>query len=303
MSEIHILGPLSIEVNLKVKFGACLAGDSHPASYKGIMFGGPLIKIARLIRTLGHSPTLWSYLGNDEFGNKIIEDIKAEQIQANIQKIPNMPTSIICKLSDEKDYSSYTTTIQDLSLWEFRIKNLKDTGVIFLDPAIPTSIQLEIIKKIKKATVVLKWPLDGSLDILSASKNLIILLNEHELFQIFRETEYKHFDLNQMLEHKIFKNHKILMESKYDISTLDHHGRIKQISLQTKRSRHFLTNEYYITGILTALASNYDYMEAFKWGMITSLQYEKNVLLDKIDILAQLKNFPWLPHDKPENEN
>jgi sugar/nucleoside kinase (ribokinase family) len=221
MLEINLLGPLCIEINLKVQMGACLVGDAHLANYKGLTFGGPLLKTARLLSTLGHSCKLWNYLGNDEFGNKIIENIKQEKIEANIQIIPNAPTPIICKLSDKKDYSCYTTQIKDLSLWEFRIKNLKDSGVIFIDPAIPTEIQLEIIKKTKKAILLLKKPLDGKLDIFYQPKNLIILLNEYEIFQIFAQTEYKHFDPSRMLTHKILHNHNILLESKYNITTLD----------------------------------------------------------------------------------
>jgi hypothetical protein len=38
-------------------------------------------------------------------------------------------------------------------------------------------------------------------------------------------------------------------------------------------------------------------MEAFKWGMVCSLEYEKNIPLNKSDILSKIKNFSWIPYN------
>ena len=249
MQQITLLGPLVLEIDLQVKSAATLIGDAHVAKNRGIVFGGPLLRIARLLRSIGNSVNICSYIGNDEFGNRIINMMKDEDIECNVQKIPNISTPVLCKLSDKNDYSYYITETKDLALWQFRLKTLTDKGIIFLDPSIPSEIQVEIIKQFKNATIVVRRPLDRKFDIFKMPKQLVVLLNEYEVFQIFAEFERGYFYPEKALLLDIFKNHTMLIESKDYFSTCDDNGKVVNISLDKLRHNYAMLDEYCITGI------------------------------------------------------
>lgn len=293
MHQITLLGPLSLELDLKVRDAAILAGDAHLAKHRGAILGGPLLRTARLLRTIGHNASLCSYLGNDAFGNQIIDLIKDEGIEANIQKIPNISTPIMCKLSDKKDCTYYITETKDLDLWQFRLQSLPDSGIIYIDPAVPTEMHLKIIKQFKNAIIIVRRPLDRKLDIYDVPKKLIVLLNEYEVFQLFGELSYGHFCSEKILKLDAFANHTLLVEAKDAISCLNEHGRIMQICLQDHRHNYAMLDEFFLTGVLAGLASQQTYMNAFVWGLVCSMQNGRNQPLNKLDILAKSAQLTW----------
>ncbi len=294
MQQITLLGPLSVEIDLKVKEAASLIGDAHIAKHSGIIFGGPALRIARLLRSIGYSVNICSYIGNDEFGNKILENMKNEDIEHNTQKIPNISTPILCKLSDKKDYSYYITETKDLALWQFRLKTLKDTGIIYLAPSIPTPVQIDIVKQFKNSTIIVRKPLDKSLELFKCQKKLIVLLNEYEVFQIFAEYERGYFYAEKILLLNLFKNHTVLLETRDAFCTMNLENKIVNIPLYNLRHNYAMMDEYCITGILAALAGGQNHMNAFLWGLICSIQNGKNQPLNKLDILSKLTQFTWI---------
>lgn len=293
INNVYLLGPLTVDVHMKVQNPAGLIGDVHIAKNQGLTYGGIILRMARLLKNLGYPAHIFSYLGNDEFGNKIIQTIKEEGIESNIQKIPNTITSIATYMHDKKDFSSYITEIKDLTLWKFRLKSLPNEGIIFIHPIIPTELQLEIIQNCKNATIVVKKPLDGKLDIFYSNRRLIILLNEYEAFQIFTQLHNGFFASEKILQSTLLSKHSVLIESKHDFATLNDENKILKINLDKIRINYAMLNEYCIAGILGALCAKNEVERAFLWGLSCSIQIEKKFGLDKLDILSKSMQFEW----------
>lgn len=290
---IHLIGPLTVDIKLKVQHPAQLIGDRHFAKNQGITMGGPVLQIARVLHSLGYPVAISSYVGNDEFGNKIIENIKEEGIEADIQKLPNTGTPITCKLNNKQDYSSYTTSIADLTLWEFRLKSFNPTGVVFIHPSTPVHLQLEIIKRSKNAKILVQKPLDSNLEIFKADRELIIMLNEYDAFEIFRQFFNGYFSTEKVLQSEVMKKHKVLIESKYDFKTLDETRTVKTIAIEKNRINHTRLDEYAVAGVLGGLYAKRDYLDAFLWGLGCAIQSSKPADLNKLDLIAKSNQLSW----------
>jgi len=302
-SSITLIGPLTLEVNLKAKRGPGMIGDSYLAKNRGLHFGGPLLKQIRCLMSLGHSANLIAYTGNDEHSQKIIDTIKQEGINANIQKLPGIATPISCNLFDGKSFSNFTSKIKDLSLWKLRLDATKITSsVIMIDPSIPSEIQIAIIKKYhKNATIVVRRPLDNNLEVFNAAKNLVVVLNEHDAFQLFLLMDKHFFHGYTALKLPLLENHQVVVESKKNLHILDEDNKALFIDFENIKTQSDITNEYFMATFLSALAGKQQLKSAVIWGLVGAIQNEHNLPVASIEIMKSVNQFKW-QKVKPDDE-
>jgi|GEM_PF-3454970 len=296
LHPITLIGPLNLELNFRVKNAPRMLSDTEICRNLGTHYGGTLLKQLRILQSIGYSSNIIAYVGNDEIGEKIINNLKTENISHSIQKIPGVQTGVSCNFFDNHSNSNLCTSIKNLSLWNIRQKTvvLSNPTVIYLHPIIPSNIQIEIIKKYHKTSkIVLQPPLDGNLEIFQTAPNLHIILNEYNAFQFFLLTNYTFFEGQTPLKLPFLENHKVIIEVHKKLFTKDEFGKPIFVDFEKSNLKNDGINDFFIAGMLAALCSKQNFRTASLWGLNASIKKQKNQKISANEIAMEINQFTW----------
>jgi hypothetical protein len=291
-----ILGPMPMQIKVKVQQLPKICGEAFYTRNPIVTYGGPLIKISKLLKSLSYDNNLIGYVGRDEVGEKTIEIIKKELPSAIVQRLSNDKTPISFLMHDNRSFSYLLTENHDLSLWLLRIREaqLKKIGIIYLDPSIPTPQQLLIIKENPKSVFIVKKPMDNDLRIFKNNTNLVVLLSEFDAFHIASQTSSNVFKPENLLCSSLMKRHHCVLETKDDLNIWDASSKtIKSVDLRNIRRHKNSVSEAFVAGVMAGILSDQSSHTSFLWGLATTVKDFRQEKIDRTSVASLAVDFKW----------
>lgn len=291
---INLLGPLCLEVNLKVTKPIMLIGDQYLGRNHGVFYGGNLLRKARILKSLGYQVNLWGYIGNDDTGAKIMEQLKVEDLSAHIQKMPHYQTPVLVNLRNNDRQSQVVTEIKNLDLWQARLASMKDPECIILDRSVPVKIQAEIANKYQGTHIFIGRPLDGSLETFKArNPKPILLLSEHDAFELLLEAEKPMIFPHAVFECREMGMFDAAVFARDELIAINDCKEIFRVDIATIRKNFSIVDDYLFAGVVAGYVSKKDKFTSFLWGLAASILNFRRENLDRISISKLAQRFSW----------
>ena len=265
---ITVVGALGLEVEIKTHKALTMTGESTSGKFKKIEHGGPNAKLTRILDFMLYQVSLFGYLGNDEIGSKILSELSKENLDANIQKIPNDRTAFFFKLRDSFSFSTLTTTNSFFSLVEQRFEAITKSEVLVLDRTLPFDLKLKIIKKkVANQYIIIGSNYEEILKLQELKSNkLILIFSDYDLSSVDFEAKKEYSIPESILKEDLFKGVNIILHGQ-DETFVKIKDKIVYQNTMKVRMHKEKVNAHFLAGLCAGLVSKKDLKLASSWGL------------------------------------
>lgn len=293
-ATIYFLGPLYLQLDLKVKRPAMNCGDRHLARDNDLIYGGTLVRQARILKSWGYNVEVIGFVGNDMVGEKIIETVSQDGLGKNFQRIPNFRTPINVNLSNGRSSSEIFTYIKNIDLWVARIKNIKNNGIFVCDPSLPAYILEDLASRSKKNTVVTRMPLNRCSKILKSKGRFIFIFSEYDTYELSLSHGRYFIDPQGIFRTvRDLWDRDVIICGEREMLAQNSDAQVVGVNLCGIRKSDVLADDYFCSGVIAGYASKKDKLTAASWGLATTLLSFKSQPIDKMSVIKKAMEFEW----------